>query len=280
MTDALLFCPLPARGVVRIDGPDRLTFLQGLVTQDVARASGDQAAFAALLTPQGKVIADFFILDRGEALWLETGDAAKVAARLKPYLMRAKAQLAVDDSLAVAALTGPATPGALAGGLVFTDPRRPDLGARWIGPSARAAEAAAALGATLADAQAYDLHRLALGVPDAAADISLEQDFALEGLYDELGGVDFHKGCYVGQEMTSRMKRRGTVRSKLARVAFEGAAPCATAATSISTACGSARCAQGWTAPRWRWSGSTGRWRRAASSTWTAGPPGWTCSRG
>lgn len=220
-----LFCPLPGRAVVTIEGPDRLGFLQGLITQDVARASGDAAAFAALLTPQGKVIADFFILDRGEALWLETGDAAKVAARLRPYLLRAKAQVSVDESRAVAAITGLSPAGPVAGGTVFADPRRPELGARWIGPPGQYAQAAAALGAKLSDAGAYTAHRLALGVPDALADIALEQDFALEGLYDELGAVDFHKGCYVGQEMTSRMKRRGTVRSKLARITFAGAAP-------------------------------------------------------
>jgi tRNA-modifying protein YgfZ len=219
------FCPLPGRGVVVVAGPDRVSFLQGLITQDVGRTCGDAAAFAALLTPQGKVIADFFILDRGEVLWLETGDPAKVAGRLKPYLLRAKAQVSIEDGLAVAAITGAAPSGPAADGLAFVDPRRPELGARWIGPADRMAEAAAALGATPGDAAAYDAHRLALGVPDALADLALEQDFALEGLYDELGAVDFHKGCYVGQEMTSRMKRRGSVRSKLARITFDGPAP-------------------------------------------------------
>lgn len=225
MTAKPIFCPLPARGVVVIEGPDRLSFLQGLITQDAARACGDAAAFAALLTPQGKVIADFFILDRGEALWLDTGAPERVAARLKPYLLRAKAGVRADADLAVAALLGPAAPGPLAGGVVFTDPRRPELGARWIGPADALDDAAAALGAARGDAAAYDAHRLALGVPDAEVDVALEQDFALEGLYDELGAVDFHKGCFVGQEMTSRMKRRGTVRSKLARIAFDGPAP-------------------------------------------------------
>jgi tRNA-modifying protein YgfZ len=225
MSKPPIFCPLPARGLVVIEGPDRVSFLQGLITQDAARASGDTAAFAALLTPQGKVIADFFILERGEALWLETGAPERVAARLKPYLLRAKASVRIDGDMAVGAIIGAATPGPLAGGVAFADPRRADLGSRWIGPSTAMAEAAAALGATVADTATYDAHRLALGVPDAEADIALEQDFALEGLYDELGAVDFHKGCYVGQEMTSRMKRRGTVRSKLARITFEGAAP-------------------------------------------------------
>lgn len=204
------------RTVLFLSGPDAAPFLQNLATQDLDRLAGTPAVYAGLLSPQGKVLADFFIW-RGEGgLWLEA-DAARgpdLLRRLSMFKLRAAVTIE-DKSDAVCVLAGneDAPPGAIARA---PDPRLPALGWRALAPQAPTAPEPLA---------AYHAARIAAGVPDLVQDASPEEAFALEALFEELNGVDFHKGCFVGQENVSRMKRRATTRRKFCRIAFDGEAP-------------------------------------------------------
>ena len=203
---------LPARAVIEVAGPDRVSFLQGLVSNDVALAAPGRAVWAALLTPQGKWLADFFILADGERLLLDC-DRAQVTMllpRLSRYRLRAQVTLreAAELSVHVAWDGTPEAPGSVAA----ADPRLPDAGWRIL--------AAEALPVT-ADADAWDAHRIALGLPDAA-DMESEKTTLLEAGFDELGGVSWTKGCYMGQELTARTKYRGLLKRRLMPVALSG----------------------------------------------------------
>ncbi|RVT96718.1 folate-binding protein [Rhodovarius crocodyli] len=205
---------LSQRGVVAISGADRVHFLQGLVSNDVARAAPGQAVWAALLTPQGKWLADFFIFAAEDALLLdvERAQAPMLVARLSKFRLRAKVALEdASDRLAVLAGWGdaPMPEGAA------PDPRLPEAGWR----------ALVAPGSAPEDAAAYEAHRLALGLPDGSADMRAEHSVLLEAGFDELHGVSWDKGCYMGQELTARTKYRGLVKRRLVPVAIEGAAP-------------------------------------------------------
>jgi folate-binding protein YgfZ len=233
------FVLLEDRAVLAVSGPERAAFLQGLVSNDVAKLAQGRAAWAALLTAQGKYLHDFLMIEAGEAIWLDA-EAARLAdlqRRLSLYRLRAKVALDLAPGLAVAALFGDGAaaalglaeePGAVrpfAGGFAFRDPRLAALGARAILPreAASAALAAAGLGAgSFAD---YDRLRLQLGVPDGSRDLILEKSILLEAGFDELGGVDWQKGCYIGQELTARTKYRGLVKRRLLPVRIEGPAP-------------------------------------------------------
>lgn len=201
---------LPARAVVEITGEDRVAFLQGLVSNDAAKAAPGHAVFTALLTPQGKWLADFFIHATPEALLLdcEAAHAPLLVQRLSRFRLRSKAAL---RELALPVLVGwgdaPAPPGAVA------DPRLPEAGWRAIGGEAPDLSAA------------YDAHRLALGLPDGSADLRAEQTVLLEAGFDELHGVSWTKGCYMGQELTARTKYRGLVKRRLVRVRVTGPLP-------------------------------------------------------
>jgi folate-binding protein YgfZ len=172
-----------------------------------------------MLTPQGKFLFELFILaPETGTYWIDVSDPASFAKRLSLYRLRSKVTIEDKSEAYVvgAVWHAEALP---AGTICYADPRYPDLPQRFIAPRVElSSEAENAFGD-------YEQARLGLGVPDLAADLLVEKDFILEGLMDEMGGVDFHKGCYVGQEMTSRMKRRTTVKTKLCRVRFDGAAP-------------------------------------------------------
>ncbi len=200
------------RALIRAAGPEAKTFLQGVLTQNLD-APGE-LKYAALLSPQGKLIADMLVWRDGDALILGADPArgAELMRRLSMYKLRAQATLEdVSQSLAIAAADTP-----FDGALV--DPRLPALGWRKLAARDEAA--------MLADgASTFEARRIALGVPDLAKDAASEEVFALEALLEELHGVDFGKGCFVGQENVSRMKRRATTRKKLCPIAFEGAAP-------------------------------------------------------
>lgn len=193
---------LADRTVIEVAGPDAATLLQGLITNDVTKAAGDRALYAALLTPQGKIIHDFIVAPATDGLFLDcaTAHAADLAARLKKYKLRAKATIAERQDLAVIA-----SPHRVEGG--FADPRLAALGFRAIQAHANAPGSAAA----------YHAHRIALGVPDSS-DIPPETLFPLDCNFEELHGVDFDKGCYVGQELTARMKHRATARRRIVPV--------------------------------------------------------------
>ncbi len=205
---------LDNRGVVKVSGPDAAALLNGLLTNDVTKASDTQAVFAAMLTPQGKYLFDIFVL-RPEAtvFVLDVSRPLDFAASLGRYRLRSQVVIeAMSDVLQVYAEHE--APDAVDGALKFSDPRLASLGYRFLAPTQ-----------TAEPASTYHAHRIALGVPEPSVDLLPEKDFVMEGLFDELNGIDFHKGCYVGQEMTSRMKRRTSVKSKLCRVRYEGAAP-------------------------------------------------------
>jgi len=217
---------LPDRGVIKVAGDDARRFLNGLISNDMAKVAPGSARFAALLTPQGKIIVDFIIAeatpDDGGGFFLDCPRALAPALKDKLTFYKLRAKVTVDDlsaALGVMAVWDGA--GLSEFGLSYADPRLPALGSRTILPPDLVAEAAADLGATLADAAAYDTHRIALGVPRGGEDFIYGDAFPHEADMDQLGGVDFQKGCYVGQEVVSRVEHRGSARSRIVPVAYE-----------------------------------------------------------
>ena len=213
---------LPDRGVIKLTGEDAEKFLQGLVTQDVAAASGDAAGFAALLTPQGKIVADFFMIalpaaaGGGIALDVPLQLASDLARKLTFYRLRAKVVIEdLSSQLGVTALWDE-TPAPEASLAVARDPRHPGLGRRAIGPRG-AADAA--------DLAAYEALRISLGIPEGGKDFAYGDAFPHEVDMDQLAGVAFDKGCFIGQEVVSRMQHRGTARTRIIPVAFDGVPP-------------------------------------------------------
>ena len=229
------FVVLQDRGVLAIGGPDRANFLQGLVSNDTTRISGERAIYAALLTAQGKYLHDFFLVEVGETIWLD-GEAARLAdlkRRLSMFRLRAKVTLDERPDLAIAAVIGdvglglPGEPGAarvLSDGTAFVDPRLTQLGARVILPREQMAATISDAGANEVDFAEYDRLRLLLGVPDGSRDLVLDKSILLESGFDELNGVDWDKGCYIGQELTARTKYRGLIKKRLLPVTIDGPA--------------------------------------------------------
>ncbi|MDE2165905.1 MAG: folate-binding protein YgfZ [Alphaproteobacteria bacterium] len=231
------FTILDDRAALEISGADRAAFLQGLVSNDVTKAAAGAPVYAALLTAQGKYLHDFFIVALGEAFYLECERArlGDLQRRLSLYKLRSKVTLADasarfaiaaawgDDALVKLGLAaGAAKP--FAGGVAYADPRLVALGARFLIAAGRESEIAAA-GFARADADAYDRHRLALGVPDGSRDLEVEKSILLENGFEELNGVDFDKGCYMGQELTARTKYRALIRKRLVPVKVDGPLP-------------------------------------------------------
>jgi folate-binding protein YgfZ len=202
---------LPERGVVEVSGEDRVAFLQGLVSNDVAQAAEGRAVWAALLTPQGKWLAEFFVVADGERLLLdcEAAQAPMIVQKLSRFRLRSKVALREVPLRVAAGWGGAARPA----GLGFGDPRLAEAGWR------------ALLEAPLDGDGDYDAHRLALGLPDGSRDLEAEHSILLEAGFDELRGVSWTKGCYMGQELTARTKYRGLVKRRLAPVAISGPAP-------------------------------------------------------
>jgi tRNA-modifying protein YgfZ len=221
---------LPDRGVIEVAGDGARNFLHGLVTADMLELTPGAARFCALLTPQGKIIADFFVAEApaaaGGSFFLDTPRAlvATVVEKLNLYKLRAKVMIE-DLSETLGVLAAWDGGGVTKYGLCYADPRLPALGLRLMIAPHLAAAAAAELGADLVPANDYDAHRIALGVPQGGVDFSYGDAFPHETDMDQLGGVDFGKGCYVGQEVVSRMEHRGTARTRAVPVRYEGAAP-------------------------------------------------------
>lgn len=205
---------LSSRAVIRVGGPDARTFLQGLITQEPPPPG--EAAFAALLTPQGKILFDFLILAGAEDFLLDchAGSAEALAKRLSLYRLRAKVTVDPLPAWGVGWDDGGAAP---QGAPSFADPRLAALGRRMIGTRA-------SLGESIADKD-WNKHRIALGVPEFGADFAGDEVFLLDVNYDALAGVSYKKGCFVGQEVTSRMKRKGEIRKRTLRASFDGAPP-------------------------------------------------------
>jgi tRNA-modifying protein YgfZ len=226
---------LPDRGVVKVAGPDARRLLNGLVTADMGKVTPVTPRFAALLTPQGKIIVDFIVVGDDESFSLDCprDRATTLVERLGFYKLRAKVVVEdVSDIVVVMGIWNGAAP--THGGVPYPDPRLPELGLRCISPPDPAA-VAAAYGAELVDAAAYEAHRIALGVPAGGLDFAYGDAFPHEADMDQLNGVDFQKGCFIGQEVVSRMEHRGTARSRVVPVAL-GAGALGGAAPATGTA--------------------------------------------
>jgi folate-binding protein YgfZ len=208
---------LPGRGVIAVVGEDRVPFLQGLVSNDVTGAVPGIAVWTALLSPQGKWRSDFFILADGDRLLLDCvgADVPMLVAALSRFRLRSRATVRdAGDQLSVHAAWG-GTPDLPPGAIAAPDPRLPEAGWRILSPAPLPANA------TPAD---WDVHRIALGLPDTG-DMEADKTVLLEAGFDELNGVSWSKGCYMGQELTARTKYRGLVKRRLVPVAVDGPLP-------------------------------------------------------
>src|ERR1700742_2455951 len=221
---------LPDRGVVKVSGEGARDFLNGLVTTDVGLIQPGLGRFGALLTPQGKITIDFLITEapsgHGGGFLIDCPKALAqgLADKLGFYKLRAKVVIEnLSDSLGVLAVWDGDSD--LKPDLTFADPRHAALGLRLLVPEPLAPKAAALLGAEMVDQSVYQAHRIALGVPRGGLDFIYGDAFPHETNMDRLHGVDFEKGCYVGQEVVSRMQHRGTARTRTVRVELEDAAP-------------------------------------------------------
>jgi folate-binding protein YgfZ len=218
---------LDERSVLRITGEDARKFLENVITNDVDSLRVDQARFAALLTPQGKIVLDFLIVaaDEGDGggflLDAPSVLAEDLAKKLGFYKLRAKANIEMRPDLAVAAIVEGEATSEL--GVVFGDPRHAELGQRVILPAETAPADLAAAGFKLEDSSAYHAKRIALGVPDGGKDFVYGDAYPHETDMDQLNGVDFDKGCFIGQEVVSRMERKTTPRTRIVPVTFETA---------------------------------------------------------
>lgn len=236
------FVVLEERGILTISGEDKRAFLQGLISNDIEKVTDETAIYAAMLTPQGKYLFDFMIAKQGERLLLEVeaGRLQALSQRLTMYKLRAKVDI-TDVSEDFKALALPGDAGRMAfdlperlgaavgfdGGVAFVDPRLSDLGARAFLPRSIVPAALADKGLKCADIDDYHALRLQLGVPEGSQDLAVDKATLLESGFEELNGVDFAKGCFVGQELTARMKYRALVKKRLMPIAFDGTPPAA-----------------------------------------------------
>lgn len=213
---------LDDRQVIALEGAEAATFLHNLVTSDVEGLSPGEARYGALLIPQGKIVADFFMLATPEGFLIDApaAQAADLVRKLTLYRLRARIAIAPRDDLAVAAIFD----GEPAGIAAFVDPRLAALGHRAILPRAEAEALLHEAGATIVEVPDWHRHRLAVGVPEGGRDFAYGDAFPHEADMDQLNGVDFRKGCYIGQEVVSRMQHRGTARTRAVPVDIRGAA--------------------------------------------------------
>lgn len=201
---------LNGRGVLELKGEGIAPFLDNLLSNNVDGANESKAIYAALLGPQGKFLFDLFILRPSPDYYLiDTNHCEEFFQKLRLYKMRLPIEILEREDLAVFANFEPIPHS-------FPDPRNPQLGFRVFAPIETKSDG---------DFEQYEAKRLELGIPDPSRDLIRDGDFALEGLLDEMGAIDFHKGCFIGQEMTSRMKRRGTLKQKLVKIHINGEPP-------------------------------------------------------
>jgi folate-binding protein YgfZ len=202
------FVRLKSRALIAVTGEDWRSFLQGQLTQDVSSLGVGEARFGALLTPQGRLLHDMFIIGRENGCWLDVEAAQRDALIQRLTMFRLRAKVSFEALDPVVAASDQAEPS----DTWVRDPRLPELGWRGYGADAEGDEAE------------YDRHRLELGVP-GPADWGSDRTYPIEANFDLLNGIDFKKGCFVGQETTSRMKRRGSIRNRMLPVAFDGPPP-------------------------------------------------------
>ena len=221
---------LPDRGVVKVAGDDARGFLNGLVTNDMGKVAPGKPRFAALLTPQGKIIIDFIVaeapINDGGGFFLDCPRAlaSTLVEKLNFYKLRAKVICEdLSNVLGVMAIWDGTAESDY--GLSYPDPRLPALGSRIMLPPHLAEEAAADLGGMPVSADAYEAHRIALGVPRGGLDFIYGDTFSHEADMDQLNGVDFGKGCYIGQEVVSRVEHRASARSRVVPIVYDEFAP-------------------------------------------------------
>lgn len=233
------YIQLGKRGVVTVAGDDRREFLQGLISNDIEQVGPGRAIWAALLTPQGKYLHDFFVFEIGDTLYLdcEADRLMDLGKRLHRYKLRAQIELGIEEAYSVFALVGgdapnlaglSADPGSaqqLDDGILYVDPRLAQVGVRALLPTTNAIQTIEALGFSPTVLDTYDSLRLGLGLSDGSRDLVIEKSTLLESNFDELRGVDWNKGCYMGQELTARTKYRGLVRKRLMPVRIDGPLP-------------------------------------------------------
>ncbi len=220
---------LEDRGVLAVGGAEWRDFLQNLVSNDLDLLSRDKAIYAALLTPQGKYLFDFIMIERENGVLLDTdrNRLPDLLRRLMMYKLRADVTLEDEsDQWQVAALLDPAdglseAPGACSeqdGAILLNDPREPALGGRALIPAGTTLED---LGYETVDLARYEARRIALGVPASGGDLIIDKTLLMEADFERLNGVSFTKGCYIGQELTARTKHRGNVRRRLYPVSID-----------------------------------------------------------
>jgi folate-binding protein YgfZ len=222
---------LEDRGVVSVSGADAEKLLGGLITNDVAlleteRPDGPPALYAALLSPQGKILFDFLVVRAADGFLLDVARdrAGELVKRLGMYKLRAAVEIRdASAEYVVGALWGaqPVSSGETVGSHAFADPRLPALGLRLLAEAKFASDVFAATNGADASPAAYHAHRIGLGVPEGGKDFLFGDTFPHEALLDQLHGVSFTKGCFVGQEVVSRMQHRATVRKRVVAVSAE-----------------------------------------------------------
>jgi len=232
------FTALPHRALIAVRGDDRIGFLQGLVSNDMTRVEAGAAVWAAFLTPQGKFLHEFFAVPHHDAVLLECERDRRddLVTRLARYKLRAKVSLAADDALMVgvawgdgasAALESSNAPGQVKehdAGVIYTDPRLQDAGVRFALAEAEISNLAKQ-GLNASKPADYDALRFRLGLPDGSRDMEVDKALLLENGFEELNGVDFKKGCYIGQELTARTHYRALIKKRLMPVEIEGPTP-------------------------------------------------------
>ena len=233
------FTRLGNRAVLVVEGEDRIAFLQGLISNDIKKAAPDYAIWAGFLTPQGKFLYDLFISILGDAILIDA-EAERLDAfikRLGMFKLRSKVSIRPAPELSVWAAWGAGVEAAFGlsvdagsaqtfgGGTVSVDPRLSTLGVRLVLPADNAASALQAKGFTEVPFAGWDRLRLALGLPDGSRDMEVEGNLLLEVGFEELGGVDFKKGCFMGQENTTRSKHRKLIKRRLVQVQVQGETP-------------------------------------------------------
>lgn len=215
---------LEDRSLIRVSGPEAQHFLQNLVTADIDELEVPGATLSALLTPQGKILFDFLIYKTEDGYLIDAPKetSADLLKRLTFYRLRAKVDLvAVDPETSVFAIWGGEITAPEEADLLVTDPRVAALGQRLVG----GANLIESSGAVTTDLSAYDAHRISLGVPEGLKDFDYSDIFPHDADLDQLGGVSFKKGCYVGQEVVSRVQHRGTARKRFIQIKSASALP-------------------------------------------------------
>lgn len=199
--------PLTNRTIIEISGIDRKKFIQGLITNDVEKASESSLIYSAMLNAQGRFLYDFFIFDDGEKLVLDCFDERRdeILKKLNLYKLRSQVEIKKNDDLKV--FFDQESKG-------FADPRNPELGYRLYSSESKTANEDSKL--------EYDFSRISLKIPESEDDLTYEKSFILEFGFDDLNAVDYKKGCYVGQELTARTHYRGEIRKKIFHVKIDG----------------------------------------------------------